>query len=50
MTNAPVLTFPDYSKYFIAVLSQLDDTQERVVAYASRTLRKVVLCDSKRVT
>ena len=54
LTNAPVLMFPDYSKMFIldtdasdtgiaAVLSQLDDNnREHVIAYASRTLSKLV--------
>jgi len=52
LTSAPVLAFPNYSKPFIldtdasqerigAVLSQELEGQERVIAYASRTLTKV---------
>ena len=52
LTNAPILTHPDFTREFIldtdasnlaigAVLSQKsDDGKERVVAYASRTLSK----------
>ena len=51
LVSAPVLTFPDYSKQFIldtdasdtgigGVLSQVQDGEERVVAYASRSLSK----------
>lgn len=52
LINAPVLAYPDYTKEFIvttdacetgiaATLSQTDDTGEkRIVAYASRALRK----------
>ena len=51
MTNAPVLAFPDENSSFIldtdasetgigAVLSQIQDNQERVIAYASRKLNK----------
>ena len=49
--SAPILTFPDYSKQFIldtdasdtgigGVFSQVQDGEERVVAYASRSLSK----------
>ena len=51
LVSAPILAFPDFTKMFIldtdasqsgvgAVLSQLHDGQERVVAYASRVLSK----------
>ena len=51
LTSSPVLVFPDYTKTFIldtdasnegigAVLLQVHDEQERVVAFASRTLSK----------
>ena len=51
LTSSPVLVFPDYTKTFIldtdasnegigAVLSQVHDGQERVVAFASRRLSK----------
>ena len=51
LVSAPILAFPDFTKIFIldtdasqsgvgAVLSQLHDGQERVVAYASRVLSK----------
>ena len=51
MVSAPVLAFPDCSKAFIldtdasnqgirAVLSQVHNGEERVVAYASRSLAK----------
>ena len=51
LTSSPVLVFPDYTKTFIldtdasnegigAVLSQVHDEQEQVVAFASRTLSK----------
>ena len=50
LTSAPVLGFADYTRDFIvetdasltglgAVLSQIQDGQTRVIAYASRTLR-----------
>ncbi|PIK39238.1 putative thy-1 membrane glycoprotein isoform X1 [Apostichopus japonicus] len=50
LTTAPVLSYPDYTKPFIvhtdasaqglgAVLSQVSDGQEKVIAFASRTLR-----------
>ena len=50
LTRAPVLGYADYSKEFIlevdasntglgAVLSQVQDGRQRVIAYASRTLR-----------
>lgn len=51
LTSAPVLAFPDYSQPFVldtdasgvgigAVLSQVQKGEERVIAYASRTLTK----------
>jgi len=51
LTNAPILSFPDFTKPFLldtdasnsgtgAVLSQEIDGQEKVIAYASRTLGK----------
>ena len=51
LTSAPILVFPDCSKLFIldtdasqdgigAVLSQIHDGAERVVAYASRSMTK----------
>ena len=51
LTTAPVLVYPDLTKPFIldtdacdrgigAVLSQMHDGQERVVAYGSRALSK----------
>ena len=51
LTSAPVLPFPEYSLPFIldtdasgtgvgAVLSQVQEGEERVIAYASRTLTK----------
>lgn len=51
LVSAPILAFPDFTKTFIldtdasqfgvgAVLSQLHNGQERVVAYASRVLSK----------
>jgi transposase InsO family protein len=51
LTSAPILAFPDFSQTFIldtdasqtgigAVLSQVQEGRERVVAYASRTLSK----------
>ena len=51
LTSAPILSFPDFSKTFIldtdtsnegiwAVLSQVEDGRETVIAYASRVLPK----------
>ena len=51
LVAAPILAHPDFSKAFVldtdasdqaigAVLSQIIDGQERVIAYASRTLTK----------
>ena len=51
LTNASILAFPDFSKPFIldtdasdnaigAVLSQIQDDKEQVIAYASRSLTK----------
>ena len=51
LTNTPILAFPDFSEPFIldtdasdgaigAVLSQIQDGNEKVIAYASRSLTK----------
>ena len=51
LSSAPILSFPDFSKPFLldtdasqegigAVLSQISDGNEQVIAYASRTLSK----------